>query len=463
MRPGLRLGIATTTMLLVPVATATARPTPGPRSFTIAAAGDIIPHGSLVAAADVYLPGPGWEFTPMMSDIEPWVSSADLALCHFEGTMNPDNRGISGYPIFVGPKEMADAIVAAGWDGCSTASNHALDAGWDGVVGTLEVLDGAGLGHAGTARDPEERFPTLYEVSAVVVAHISYTYGTNGIPVPRDRPWAVNLIDAEAILADAAWARRHGAEFVIVSLHWGIEYRTAPTGAQRSLAETLLASPDVDLIFGHHAHVVQPIERIGDKYVVYGMGNHISNQFSRWGEDYANTEDGLLVLVRVVERAEGAFAVAGIDIVPTWVQFRSYRVLAAGDPTPGVAAEAVTANSFQRTAATATRLEAAGVAPAETPWPAITCHGSRATIVGTDRDDVIVGTEGDDIIVGRGGDDRIAGRGGDDLICGGDGDDIIAGGPGRDGLHGDAGRDFVLVDAGDSRLAACDAGGVCPA
>ena len=116
---------------------------------------------------------------------------------------------------------MAGAIAAAGWDTCSTAGNHALDGGWDGVVGTLDVLDDAGPGHAGTARSAEERFPTLYEVNGVLVGHISYSFSTNGIPVPQDRPWAVNLIDADAILSDAAWARDHGAEFTVVSLHWG--------------------------------------------------------------------------------------------------------------------------------------------------------------------------------------------------------------------------------------------------
>src|SRR3990172_8980971 len=108
----------------------TATPQTVPRTFTIAAAGDIIPNGMLVDAGNAYLDGPGFDFTPMLRDIEPWVSSADLAICHLEGTLSATNTGLSGYPRFVGPREMADAIVAAGWDTCSTASNHAYDAGW---------------------------------------------------------------------------------------------------------------------------------------------------------------------------------------------------------------------------------------------------------------------------------------------------------------------------------------------
>lgn len=434
----------------------TATPAPGqpePRSFTVAGAGDIIPHGMLVDAGNAYLPGAGWDFTPMVRDIEPWVASADLAICHFEGTMSATNTGIAGYPRFVGPREMADAIVAAGWDACSTASNHAMDNGWRGIVDTLEVLDAAGLGHAGTARTPEERLPTLYEVNGVTVGHLSYTYGTNGLPLPAGRPYAVNLIDAAEILADAAWAREHGAEFTIVSLQWGVEYHVPPTAAQRSLAETLLASDDVDLILGHHAHIVQPIDRIGDKYVVYGLGNHLSNQNQRWGPQYFGTEDGLLVIVRVSEHAAGEFVVDGIDLVPTWVEFGSYRVFATHDALlTGAASTAAVEASRQRTLDRALMLAPPGVQEASSPFPEVACEGRRATIVGTTGDDVITGTDGNDVIVGRDGDDRIDGGGGGDVICGGDGDDTLAGGSGADILIPGGGDDTVIGDERDEWL-----------
>ncbi len=430
------------------------------RSFTIAAAGDIIPHDMLVEAGNRYLDGAGYDFAPMTRDIEPWVAAADLAICHMEGTLSATNSGLSGYPRFVGPHEMADAIVAAGWDTCSTASNHALDAGWHGVVDTLDVLDAAGLGHAGTARSVEERLPTLYEVRGVTVGHVSYTYGTNGLPLPADQPWSVNVIDTDAILADASWARAHGSEFTIVSLHWGEEGRTQPTAFQRAVAETLLASDDVDLILGHHAHVVQPIERIDDKYVVYGVGNHLTNQNSTWGPSYFATEDGLLVMVRVSERPDGTFAVDGIDLIPTWVQLRTYRVLAVTDALLTGAAPAWQLEaSLQRTVSRALTLEPPGVALAQSPWPAVSCEGMRATLVGTPGGDVIVGTDGAEVIAGRDGDDVIHAGGGNDVVCGGSGNDrldggagrdIVLGGPGNDLLHGDV-RDVLLGDTGHDR------------
>ena len=144
----------------------------------------------------------------MLAPIEPWVGEADLAICHLEGALDPQNAGLSYYPLFNAPHEVADALAAAGYDACSTAGNHTLDHGFTGVSDTLDILDAAGIRHAGSARTPEERLPSLYEVNGVTVGHISYTYGTNGIPAPSDKPWAVNLIDdGDAILDDARWAR----------------------------------------------------------------------------------------------------------------------------------------------------------------------------------------------------------------------------------------------------------------
>jgi poly-gamma-glutamate synthesis protein (capsule biosynthesis protein) len=458
-RPHFALGIAL--VVLVAGAPVAAAPPSLPRHFTIAAAGDIIPHGMLVDAGNAYLPGPGYDFTPMVGDIEPWVSAADLAICHLEGTLSATNTGISGYPRFVGPREMADAIVAAGWDACSTASNHAYDAGWNGVVSTLDVLDSAGLRHTGTARTAAERLPALYDANGVTVGHLSYTYGTNGLPVDADRPYAVNLLDADAILADAAWARDHGAEFTIVSLHWGSEYHVAPTAGQSDLAQVLLASDDIDLILGHHAHVVQPIERIDDKYIVYGMGNHLSNQNRRWGPQYFGTEDGLMVMVSVSERSDGTFGVDGIDIVPTWVQLDTYRVFSAADALlSGAAPAAAVQASFDRTVSRVMLLNPPGVYLADSPWPEVSCAGIRATIVGTAGDDTIAGTDGRDVIVGRDGRDRITGGGGADVICGGHGIDGLTGGPGRDVLLGCSGWGWLTTPYGEHALQPCDDGDV---
>ena len=193
----------------------------GLRSFTIAAAGELLIHEAVAGTAAV--PG-GWDFSPMLASVAPILGSADLAICHVESPMSRDNSSLSYYPIFNVPMELASAIAVAGFDTCSLASNHALDTGRNGVDGTLEALDAVDVRHAGMARSTREaETPTIISINGVAVAHLSYTYAFNGGDAPADEPYLSNLIDEGSILSAAALAKAAGAEFVVVSLHWGVE------------------------------------------------------------------------------------------------------------------------------------------------------------------------------------------------------------------------------------------------
>jgi poly-gamma-glutamate synthesis protein (capsule biosynthesis protein) len=304
-------------------------PDPVLREFTVAAAGDILIHTAVWESARDYAGGDGYDFRPMFEPIRSRVAAADLAICHMEVPLSPDNSQISSYPSFRAPREVAEAAAYAGFDTCSTASNHTIDKGVDGAVDTLGVLDASGLAHAGSARGPEEDLPTIYYVNGVTVGHISYTYGLNGQRVPSGKEYTVNVIDSEAILADAAWARGQGAEFIILSMHWGTEYQPVESSYQRNLAESLLPSENIDLILGHHAHVVQPIDRISDEYVVFGLGNLISNQ--RTSSSRVGVDDGLLVEVTVRESQPGVFDTTGIVVTPLYVEAGSHLILPVPD------------------------------------------------------------------------------------------------------------------------------------
>ena len=395
-----------------------------------------------LAARNANEPGE-WDFWPMLQSIEPWVASADFAICHLESVLSSTNERFSYYPRFIAPNQVADALAAAGWDACSVASNHALDGGFDGVTTTLDELDARGIGHSGTARSPDEQRPSLYEVNGVTIAHLSFAQHFNGLSLPEDQAWAANQLDVEVVLSDARWARRQGAEFVIVSLHMGVEYTSNPIGYQRSVAEALLTDPAVDLILGHHPHVVEPIGMVGDKYVAYSMGNHISNQQPRWGPEYFATNEGQLLFIRVEEASNG-LAVTGIDVVPTWVRLKDLQVFAAQDALRlGVESEHVLTRSIERTMERTLRLDADNVQLAPDPWPSISCHGTRATILGTDSAEVLTGSDEADVIVGRGGDDTIRAGPGDDIICAGTGDDRVDAGTGIDRVHGGPGADSL--------------------
>jgi poly-gamma-glutamate capsule biosynthesis protein CapA/YwtB (metallophosphatase superfamily) len=198
-----------------------------------------------------------------------------------------------------------------------------------------------GLGHAGTARSAEEAArPDLHEVAGVQVAHLDYTYGTNGIPVPVGQPWLVNEIDLDRILADAHAAKVAGAEIVVVEMHWGLEYQSLPTAEQRMQAGVLADSPDIDLVIGQHVHVVQAAERHGTKYVVYGTGNLLSNQGAPATPTASN--DGVIVTVRFDEQPDGTWA-QSLRYTPTYVD-RSTYVIHRATPTNNP-------QSYQRTVA----------------------------------------------------------------------------------------------------------------
>ncbi|MFI7014053.1 CapA family protein [Streptomyces sp. NPDC050164] len=264
------------------------RPAPsvaGTRGFTLVASGDVLPHSSINDRARFDAGGTGYDFRPMLAGIRSVVSRADVALCHMETVYGADGD-YTGYPTFKSPPEVARALAATGYDGCSTASNHTLDDGAAGIRRTLDALDRAGVRHAGSARAEEEaRTVTVLQAGPAKIAHLAYTYGTNGIPLPDGQPWAVNLIDEARILADARAARRAGADVVVVSTHWGTEWQDAPDEQQLTLARSLTAArsqgrPDIDLILGTHAHVPQAYEKVNGTWVIYGMGDQISGEMT---------------------------------------------------------------------------------------------------------------------------------------------------------------------------------------
>lgn len=366
-------------------ATTTTATTPGPRievhtlptlpevpvrrSFTMAFTGDFLLHNRVnataaahaAAAADAAAAddataaaaaaaGPtstsvpatapaAYDYGPLLEPIRPWVERADWAVCHMEVNLSADGTRLSPFPMFRAPGEIAFDAAGLGYDACTTASNHVLDQGLDGVAETLGVLDAAGLRVTGSARTAQEAHDQIwFRIGGVRVAHLSYAYGFNGFRIPEEAPWTTKLIDEAAILRDAALARAAGAEYVVLSLHWGNQYLHRPSVQQADLGPRLLASPDIDLVIGHHAHVVQPIENIDGEWLVYGLGNLLANYTQ------APRRDELLVEATVTEQPDGTFT-TGMTAVPLVIDPTSLAVYPThpshrpADLPPGLAAE----------------------------------------------------------------------------------------------------------------------------
>ncbi|MBZ9599321.1 CapA family protein [Streptomyces yangpuensis] len=267
-----------------PPAPSSAAGVPAAKGFTLVASGDVLPHTSVIRHAADDAEGEGHDFRPMFSGVKAMVSGADLALCHMETIYGEEGGPFSGYPAFKSPPEVADGLKDAGYDGCSTASNHTLDDGAAGLRRTLDRFDKVGLRHAGSARTAAEAAAvTTYTAGSAKVAHLAYTYDTNGYPLPDGQPWAVNLMKQDRIVADARAARKAGADVVLVSVHWGTEWQTEPDETQLSLGRALTASrtgdrPDIDLILGTHAHIPQPYEKVNGTWIVYGMGDQVAGE-----------------------------------------------------------------------------------------------------------------------------------------------------------------------------------------
>lgn len=292
------------------VTTSAAKPA---NSFTVVATGDVLIHPALTEQAEADGNGKR-DYAPLLAGIKPVIEAADLAICHMEIPLATADGPFEGYPLFYAPPEVATAVAETGYDTCSTASNHTLDQGAEGIKTTLDALDAAKVGHTGSARTQQEaETPLVREVNGVKVGQVSFTFGFNqGTSLPQ--PWMANELSVDAVLAAARKARAAGAEVVIASLHWGIEDQHEPTAEQSEMAKQILADPAVDLIVGHHAHVVQPFQKFGDKWVAYGLGNSVAKH----EEPRGTTEEGVIARFRFTKSDVG-WRVDKAEYIPTLV------------------------------------------------------------------------------------------------------------------------------------------------
>jgi poly-gamma-glutamate synthesis protein (capsule biosynthesis protein) len=290
---------------------------PAPRSLTVVGTGDVLIHNTLWTQAEADGGGRGMDFSRQLAGVRKRVRSADFAICHLETTLAPEGGPYGSYPVFATPPAIVNAIKKTGYDACSTVSNHTLDQGFAGVKRTLDGLDAAGIGHSGTARSKAESARiAAYTVKGVTVAHLAYTYGFNGYARPTGRTWCCNVIDADRIIGDARSARDQGADIVILSLHAGDENVAAPNAQQQNVVAAIAESGQVDLVLGAHVHVVQPVAKVGQTWVAYGMGNLVSGQYDTWKRN----KEGALVSFTFTEDPQGQFTVtraAGYPVLNT--------------------------------------------------------------------------------------------------------------------------------------------------
>ena len=308
------------------------------RSLSVIAGGDVLTEERVrfSAARAGAMTGARFDFGPMFGEVREVLEAADLAICHMEipigapgGSFGNAGRSPFGGNLLHAPNEVAGGLRSVGFDRCSTASNHANDLGTAGIDSTVNALNGVGISTTGSARSANEAAVSVFEVGRVRVAHLSYTTYSNTV-LPSE-PWRLNYArDPWRVAADVDAARGAGAEIVLLSLHVSTELQTGPTIGDRSLVTSVTAMSDVDAIFMHGPHVVQPFEVVNDTPVWWSLGNFVSEMGPPSTGRYANagTSDGLLAFVRFDERTSGGFTVT-TDSVAICNDFADRTVRAA--------------------------------------------------------------------------------------------------------------------------------------
>lgn len=247
-------------------------------------AGDVLLHLRLAYWSDNGKGG--YDFNPIFKTIKPLIEKADLAIVNQETILGGKELKVTGYPTFNGPYELGDALVNAGFDVVLHSNNHALDRGKQGIYNCLNFwkkypkIKTVGI----NTSEAQKKKLCIYKKNGIKVAILNYTYGTNGIPLPKDMPYAVNYLNKKEVISDIKRAEKE-ADFTIVCPHWGTEYLRGISDYQKAWSQ-IFAENGVDLVLGCHPHVIEPIKYVTDKktghkmLVYYSVGNFVNSTMS---------------------------------------------------------------------------------------------------------------------------------------------------------------------------------------
>ncbi len=283
-------------------------------TITLGAIGDILLHERVYELAETEN---GYDFLPMLSGVEPLLKAPDFLMANQESMPGGVEIGLSTYPSFNSPQEIVSNLQSLGVQMVIGANNHTLDRGVKAIERALTFYDDIGMDYVGVYRDAEDRDrDRMVEIEDVKIGVLAYTYGTNGIPIPDGHQDVVALIDPERIEEDVKRLRSQ-VDVMVVHMHWGAEYEREPNEQQRKLAQQL-SKAGVDIIFGHHPHVLQPIDVIHqdsghETTVFYSLGNFLS------GQTYDYTDIGGVATIQVTKTANGELHIHSPNIEPTLV------------------------------------------------------------------------------------------------------------------------------------------------
>ena len=298
----------------IPVETVTA---------SLAVTGDIMVHSYQYEEAYDQSTGK-YDFMHNFTDMKKYFDSADYSIGNFETVLAGEDVGISDYPCFNTPDSFLDSLEYSGIDFVTTANNHCMDKGTDGLLRTIDKLDEYGFDHTGTYKDEESRNEIFVkDINGITFAFLSYTYGTNGIPVKN--PWNVNILDEELIKSDIEKAKELNPDFIVVLPHMGVEYEIYPREEFKEWADFMF-NCGADIILASHPHVLQPMEvreitkddgSTRNGFIIYSLGNFISSQTT------PPRNAGIIINLDFEKKGIEKAELTKVSFIPVWTQFRN--------------------------------------------------------------------------------------------------------------------------------------------
>ncbi len=287
-------------------------------SVTLTFVGDLMCHSVQYNYARVGKDS--FDFEPVYRYVKEFLSEPDFMIGNLETVIGGKKAGYSGYPFFNSPDEYVSALKTAGFDFLTTANNHSLDRGEAGVLRTIEILKQNEIMYNGTYSTQADRDSLrIIDTDNIRIAMLAYTYGTNGVKIPNDKDYLINLIDYKKIEADIFKAKTLGVDIVLVHFHFGEEYKREPDSFQKEVVNKTIQF-GADIIIGGHPHVIQPIDyfqsdksKLDSVFVAYSLGNFVSNQ--RW----RYSDAGAILNIIIEKNISGKVQLKEINYLPTWV------------------------------------------------------------------------------------------------------------------------------------------------
>lgn len=310
---------------------------------TVITAGDNLIHSSVYKDANRLAGYSGYDFKPMYELIKPIVSKYDIAYYNQESILGGTELGLSDYPTFNSPQEAGDAMIDAGFNLVSLATNHTMDSRERAVLASREYWNKqSGVLAVGSYSSKEERNEVHIEkANNITYTMLNYTYGTNGMPVPEGKDYLVNVwpTDIDGInnpdndtkyqeykktVKEDIERVRSKVDVLMVAMHWGVEYTHEPTAYEKDMAN-FLAENGVDVIIGTHPHVIQPVTWIDDTLVIYSLGNFISAQYQNQSTcTYYKCTTGLMTSFKITKTVKGKKSEIKIDSISNELVYTYY-------------------------------------------------------------------------------------------------------------------------------------------